>query len=110
MKKTYIGPLRVATICLFAGLLLLSCADSKEDRMRQRYEDFRVILPTAVKVSFDNKDLAGAAIQVDSLIKIDSVFAASWNGIKKSEAIQLFSTTEVLDYFATYFAKYGTQQ
>ncbi len=96
-------------LVLLSGLMILSCAESKEDKMRQRYEDFRNILPDAVKLSIDNKDVAGAVIQIDSLIKVDPAFAASWEEIKKSEAIQLFSTTDVLDYYATYFAKYGTK-
>lgn len=94
-------------LVLLSSLMILSCAESKESKMRQRYEDFRNILPSAVKVSIDSKDVTGAVIQIDSLIKVDSAFAASWEEIKKSEAIQLFSTTDVLDYYATYFAKYG---
>lgn len=108
MKLTSQKQVWIVVICLLAGVLLLSCAESKEEMMRKRYEEFRSILPSAVIVSFDKKDFEGAASQVDSLLKVDNNFAASWEQLKKSEAIQLFSTKDVFDYYSTYFAKYGT--
>ena len=87
-------------------LMVWGCAPSREDQIRTRLDAFKAILPEPLRESFEQGDYAGVVVQVDSLLEIDPVFKTRWEEMKAAEAINLFSTAEVIDYFVTYFVNY----
>jgi len=82
---------------------LSACSPSREERMQSRWEDFVTILPEPARDAIEARDYALAAVRVDSALTVDTAFASKWSALKKSEAIELFSTADVIDYFVTYF-------
>ena len=46
-------------------------------------------------------------MKVDSLLITDADFKKKWKDIKAVEAINLFSTEEVVDFFVTYFENFS---
>jgi hypothetical protein len=86
---------------------MTGCAPTAEERLTNRFEKFRSVLPPEIKLTFDNQEYETVVIKIDSLLTIDPKFASQWTDLKKSEAIELFSTREVIDYYVTYFSKDG---
>jgi hypothetical protein len=82
------------------------CAPAREDQIRVRLEDFKTILPEKTRADFENGKYDDVVLQIDSLLAVDTVFAARWNEMKSTEAINLFTTAEVIDYFVAYFVNY----
>lgn len=85
------------------AMSMSGCAPSREERMQSRWNDFVAILPPAAKDAIDSGEYRLAAQRIDSALQVDTAFAARWSEMKKSEAIELFSTGDVIDYFVTYF-------
>lgn len=91
------------------GILLMgiiSCAPSREDQIKARLDSFKAILPDQIRTDFENESYDAVVLQVDSLLASDPVFRSRWEEMKAAEAINLFSTREVIDYFVEYFVNY----
>jgi len=101
LSQTAAAVIILITIGCFAG-----CAPSRENQLKARLEAFKTILPEQVRVDFDNKKFDDVVKQVDSLLIADPAFKNNWDDIKAAEAINLFTTQEVIDYFEKYFVNY----
>ncbi len=82
------------------------CAPTREEQIQARLGNFKTILPEKTRADFENGKYDHVVLQIDSLLAVDTVFAAHWNEMKSTEAINLFTTAEVIDYFVTYFVNY----
>ena len=64
------------------------CAPSMEERYKERLNNFMAILPTEIRIDFENKKYDLVVQKVDSLLAIDTAFTVRWEKIKSAEAYQ----------------------
>lgn len=100
---------RQAIIIAAAGAILLAaggCVPTRSDQLQDRLEQFRKLLPETARREFDAQRYEAAVFAIDSALATDPAFAGRWEEMKKTEAIGLFSTTEIVHYFVVYFVSY----
>lgn len=86
--------------------MVIGCAPTRQEQLHDRLERFRAGLPESVRDDFDARRYEAAVFGIDSALAVDPGFAGRWEEMKKAEAIGLFSTTDVVHYFAVYFVTY----
>ncbi len=91
------------SVILALLLLLLACEKSKVDILQERLDVFRSILPDSLREEFDSRNYENVVIGIDSLLQYDSSFKEKYRKLKHQEAIDVFSTQEVVDFFRIYF-------
>lgn len=92
------------SVILALLLLLLACEKSKVEILQERLDVFRSILPDSIREEFDSKNYENVVIGIDSLLQYDSSFKEEYRKLKHEEAVDVFSTQEVVDFFRIYFA------
>jgi hypothetical protein len=92
---------RLTILILF--LLLVGCERSKVEILQERLDAFRNILPGQLREEFDSKNYERVVTELDSLLKHDPAFGERYQKLKDQEAINVFSTQEVVDFFKVYF-------
>ncbi len=94
---------------LFLSALLVSCftgcQKSKIQDLTQRLDSFRDILPQDLRAKFDSKNYPAVERGIDSLLTVDPDFKRRYEKIKDDEAINVFTSQEVVDFFKTYFVE-----
>ena len=90
---------------LFLFLLFVGCAKSEVEILQERLDVFRNILPEEIKEEFDLKNYEEVVMGIDSLLQYDSSFEEKYQKLKDQEAINVFSTQEVVDFFKVYFVE-----
>ncbi|MCP4567189.1 MAG: hypothetical protein GY841_06385 [FCB group bacterium] len=104
---TIISRSLVGIMMIFLALLSFGgCDQSPADQRQARLENFLSILPDPIRDSFVNRKYNLTVEQIEVSLAKDPEFAARWTAIKKAEAIDLFNTAEVIDYFVDYFVNY----
>lgn len=92
---------------IFSSLLLFvvlaACDTTPEGRMQERLDRFLQLLPETQRQEFEQAAFDELVIAIDSLVAEDSVFTEKWKALKKSEGIVLFTTTDVVNYYAENF-------
>ena len=106
MKQRLLNQRLIPALAVLIILLITGCAPSREDQINTRLEAFKQILPTQVRTDFENEKYDAVIAQVDSLLAVDPAFKTEWEDIKSAEAINLFTTEEVINYFVKYFVNY----
>ena len=92
-----------AILVLF--LLFIGCVKSEVQILQDRLDVFRSILPEKIREEFDSKNYEKVVIGLDSLLEHDSNFKEEYQKVKDREAINAFSTKEVVDFFKVYFVE-----
>lgn len=91
----------LAILVLF--LLFVGCEKSEVEILQQRLDGFRNILPEQIRDEFDSKNYEKVVVGVDSLLEHDPGFKEKYQRLKDKEAINVFSTQEVVDFFRVHF-------
>ena len=86
-------------------LFVFGCEESKLVNLEKRLNAFRNILPEEIKEKFDSGEHQDVVAGLDSLLSSDLNFKRDYEKIKDKEAINVFSTQEVVDYFREYFVE-----
>jgi hypothetical protein len=86
-------------------LLFTGCEKSEIQILQERLDAFRNILPEKVKEEFDSKNYEKVVMGIDSLLERDPNFMEEYQKLKDREAINAFSTKEVVDFFKVYFVE-----
>jgi hypothetical protein len=73
--------------------------------LQQRLENFRNVLPQNLRAEFDSKNYATVVKGIDSLLAVDENFKQRYEKMKDNEAINVFTSQEVVDFFKTYFVE-----
>lgn len=92
-----------AILVLF--LLFVGCEKSEVEILQERLDAFRNILPEEIREEFDSKNYEKVVMGIDSLLRYDSPFKEEYQNLKHEEAIDVFSTQEVVDFFKVYFVE-----
>lgn len=91
----------LAILVLF--LLFVGCDKTEVEILQERLDVFRCILPEDIREEFDSENYEKVAMGIDSLLQYDSSFEEKYQKLKDQEAINVFSTQEVVDFFRVYF-------
>ena len=86
-------------------LILPGCHKSKVQDLQQRLDNFRNVLPQNLRAEFDSKNYAAVVKGIDSLLAGDENFKQRYEKMKDNEAINVFTSQEVVDFFKTYFVE-----
>ena len=86
-------------------LTLPGCQKSRVQDLQQRLDNFRNILPQNLRAEFDSKNYAVVVKGLDSLLAVDENFKQRYEQMKDNEAINVFTSQEVVDFFKTYFVE-----
>lgn len=86
-------------------LTLPGCQKSRVQDLQQRLENFRNVLPQNLRAEFDSKNYATVVKGIDSLLAVDENFKQRYEKMKDNEAINVFTSQEVVDFFKTYFVE-----
>lgn len=86
-------------------IIFLNCGESKIENLQKRLDDFKRILPLNLKENFDSKNYEKVSQGIDSLLFVDSLFRRNYLSLKDKEAINSFSTKEVVLFYKEYFVK-----
>jgi hypothetical protein len=86
-------------------LFVIGCEESRLDNLERRLNAFRNILPEELKDKFDSGEYQGVVDGLDSLLSSDLNLKRDYEKIKDKEAINVFSSQEVVDYFREYFVE-----
>lgn len=90
---------------LILFLLFVSCEKAEVEILQERLDAFRNILPENIREEFDSKNYEKVVVGMDSLLEHDPVFKEKFEKLKHEEAINVFSTQEVADFFKIYFVE-----
>jgi len=90
---------------LFLLLLFVGCDKSEVEILQKRLDVFRNILSENTREEFDSKNYEKVVMGIDSLLQHDSSFKEKYQKMKHEEAINAFSTQEVVDFFRVYFVE-----
>jgi hypothetical protein len=101
MKKILSLPLVFLSLFLFN----FCCEESKLEDLQNRLDDFRNILPEELKVKFDSGEYQDVVAGLDSLLSTDFTFKQDYEKLKDKEAINVFSTQELVDFYRQYFVE-----
>jgi hypothetical protein len=91
-----ISKISLALIPVFL-LLVVFCGEDS------RLYDFRNVLPQDLREKFDSGRYEDVVSGLDSLLSEESAFKSEYQKLKDEEAINVFSTREVVDYYREYF-------
>jgi hypothetical protein len=83
----------------------LACQKSEIADLHKRLDNFRMILPEALRGQFDQKNYPSVVLGIDSLLKVDSDFKIKYEKLKDNEAINVFTPEEVVSFFDEYFVR-----
>jgi hypothetical protein len=86
-------------------LLFVGCDKSEVEILQKRLDVFRNILSENTREEFDSKNYEKVVMGIDSLLQHDSSFKEKYQKMKHEEAINAFSTQEVVDFFRVYFVE-----
>jgi len=86
-------------------LTLSGCQKSRVQDLQQRLDNFRDILPQNLRAEFDSKNYDSVVKGLDSLLAGDENFKQRYEKMKDNEAINVFTSQEVVDFFKTYFVE-----
>ena len=86
-------------------LALPGCQKSRMQDLQQRLDNFRNILPQNLRAEFDSKNYDAVVKVIDSLVAEDENFKQRYEKMKDNEAINVFTSQEVVDFFKTYFVE-----
>jgi hypothetical protein len=86
-------------------LTLPGCQKSRVQDLQQRLDNFRNILPQNLRAEFDSKNYDSVIKGLDSLLAGDENFKQRYEQMKDNEAINVFTSQEVVDFFKTYFVE-----
>ena len=86
-------------------LTLPGCQKSRVQDLQQRLDNFRNVLPQNLRAEFDSKNYAAVVKGIDSLVAEDENFKQRYEKMKDNEAINVFTSQEVVDFFKTYFVE-----
>lgn len=86
-------------------LTLPGCQKSRVQDLQQRLDRFRSILPQNLRAEFDSKNYTAVEKGIDSLLSVDQEFKQRYEKMKDNEAINVFTSQEVVDFFKTYFVE-----
>ena len=86
-------------------LFLLGCEKSEVEILPGRLDVFRNILPVNVRQEFDSKNYEEVVRGIDSLLQYDLSFKEKYQKLKDQEAINVFSSQEVVEFFRVYFVE-----
>ncbi len=103
MKKTF--QITIITLSLSLFLFGLSCEESKLENLQKRLDAFRNILTEELRGKFDSGDYQEVVTGLDSLLSSDLTFKKEYERLKDSEAINVFSTQEVVDFYREFFVE-----
>ena len=92
-----------AILVLF--LLFVGCGKSEVEILQERLDAFTNILPEEIREEFNSKNYEKVVMGIDSLLQYDSSFEEKYKKLKHEEAINVFSTQEVVDFFRVYFVE-----
>jgi hypothetical protein len=84
---------------------LSGCQKSRTEDLQQRLDNFRNVLPQNLRTEFDSKNYAAVVNGIDSLLAGDENFQQRYEKMKDNEAINVFTSQEVVDFFKTYFVE-----
>jgi hypothetical protein len=73
--------------------------------LQQRLDNFRKILPDNLRAEFDSQNYDAVVKGIDSLLAGDLNFKQRYEKMKDNEAINVFTSQEVVDFFKTYFVE-----
>ena len=93
------------SVILVLFLLFVGCEKSEVEILQERLDAFTNILPEEIREEFDLKNYAKVVMGIDSLLQYDSSFKEKYQKLKHEEAINVFSTQEVVDFFRIYFVE-----
>jgi hypothetical protein len=96
---------RYLSAILVLFLLFVGCEKSEVEILQERLDAFRNILPEETRGEFDLKNYEKVVTGIDSLLQYDSSFKEKYQKLKDLEAINVFSTQEVVDFFKVYFVE-----
>lgn len=106
-QLTCLGTMLLLPLILM--LVFVSCYDSRTEERRKRLDTFREFLPADVCTEFDSienlTDCRRVGMLVTEARAADSVFNLALDSIKHAELIDLFTDTELVQFFWYYFAK-----
>ena len=68
-------------------------------------DDFRNILPEDLRTYFDSGEHQDVVVGLDSLLSSDLNFKRDYEKIKDKEAINVFSTKDVVDFYREFFVQ-----
>jgi len=95
-----------AALALAFSVLFVFCSqESRLENLQKRLDAFRNILPQELREKFDTGDYPDVAAGMDSLLSQDSPFKGEYEKLKDQEAINVFSTQEVVDFYREHFVK-----
>lgn len=87
-------------------LLVVFCGeDSRLQNLQERLDAFRDVLPQDLREKFDSGNYDDVVFGLDSLLSEESAFKSEYQKLKDDEAINVFSTEEVVDYYREYFVE-----
>ena len=86
-------------------LTLSGCQKSRLQDLQQRLDNFRNILPQNLRAEFGSKNYDAVVKGIDSLLEVDENFKQRYEKMKDNEAINVFTSQEVVDFFKTYFVE-----
>jgi len=86
-------------------LTLPGCQKSRVQDLQQRLDSFRSIFPQNLRAEFDSKNYTAVEKGIDSLLSVDQEFKQRYEKMKNNEAINVFTSQEVVDFFKTYFVE-----
>jgi hypothetical protein len=98
-----IGLSKFLSAVLVLFLLFVGCEKSEIEILQERLDAFRNILSEEIRKEFDSKNYERVVMGIDSLLQYDSSFKEKYQKLKQKEAINVFSTPEVVDFFRVYF-------
>lgn len=91
---------------LTSAVLFLFCSqEPRLDNLQKRLDTFRNILPQELRQKFDAGNYQDVVAGLDSLLSKDSAFKGKYEKLKDQEAINVFSTREVVDFYREYFVE-----
>ena len=94
------------TLILLSSFLFLCCGqDSRLKNLQERLDAFRNILPRELREKFDSGSCQDVVAGLDSLLSSDSTFGREYEKLKDEEAINVFSTQEVVDFYREFFVE-----
>lgn len=90
---------------LFLFLFFVGCEKSEVEILQERLDAFTNILPEEVREEFDSKNYEKVVAGLDSLLEHAPAFKEKYQKLKNKEAINVFSTQEVVGFFKVYFVE-----
>ena len=91
------------TITLLVILITSGCGGDPR-KIEHRLETFKNCIGPEAAMLFDSGDDSACTALIEEKIKTDIIFKEAYKRMKAAEAIDLFSTREVVSYFREYFA------